>query len=747
MIGDVNRWFNSAPFVATTSARLVMLVALICAPSLALAQGANTKSKNLLALYWYGRDYPTNVLYEQGLLRALRADSQGGPEYYSEYLEVDRFPEAEQTRLLRDYIRQKYAHHHIDVIVAAAETPLEFLLADRSLFAGVPIVYTAFEPMDAAADGSTPGVVGVFIVGVYSKTLEAMRAIHPDTRQVFVVTSLPNAGGKSRENIIRKELERFEHELTITYLTDLPTSALVDQLSHAPPKSLVLYVRHAEDSSQRALDPVEAASLLARVSSVPMYSIARTYFGQGIVGGYLADHEVIGAQAGELALRLLSGTRPDSLQATSATLAPMFDWRALERWKIDPARLPAGSDVRFRVPTAWDQYRGYIVGAITLLILQGLMIAALVVQRSRRREVEARNAAMLSAAPDMMFLLTKEGVYLDYHTSDTSQLFTKSASFIGRHMIEVLPANVAASFATAFDRLSREPGPIIVEYALPMIDGDRHYEARVVPCRSNEILAVVRDITDQKRSQQALHQTQADLSRLSRLTALGEFAASIAHEIRQPLTGILVNASTCLRWLGHSTPDLSEVRAALSDVVEAGQRANEIVRRNRELFRHHTIQMTALDLNAIIRDVESLARLRLQASNVRLITTVGADLPPVYGDRVELQQVLLNLMVNSIEALEGVAADERQIEIFSSLGPGGSVTVSVRDSGVGLGGVDRERMFALAYTTKPSGSGVGLSISRSIVEAHGGRLWAEENAPRGATFSFTLPIHSPASVT
>ena len=726
--------------------RRILLALLICAPSLTLAQESH-KGKNVLALYWYGREYPTNVLYEQGLLRALRADPQGGPEYYSEYLEVDRFPEANQTRLLRDYLRQKYAHHRLDVIVASAETPFEFLLADRSLFAGVPIVYTAFGPIDAAAERSTPGVAGVFIVGVYSRTLEAMRAIHPDARQVFVVTSLPNAGGKARENIIRKELERFEHELTITYLTDLPTSALVDQLSHAPPKSLVLYVRHAEDSSERALDPVEAASLLARVSSVPMYSIARTYFGQGIVGGYLADHETIGAQAGELALRLLSGTRPEAIQATSATLAPMFDWRALERWKIDPARLPPGSDIRFRVPTAWDQYRGYIVGAITLLLLQGLMIAALVVQRSRRREVEARNAAMLSAAPDMMFLLTKEGVYLDYHATDASRLFAKPASFIGRHMIEVLPAGVAASFAAAFERLSQEPGPIIVEYALPMNDGDHHYEARVVPCRSNEVLAVVRDISEQKRSQQTLNQTQADLSRLSRLTALGEFAASIAHEIRQPLTGILVNATTCLRWLGHSTPDLSEVRAALSDVVEAGQRANEIIRRNRELFRHHTVQMTALDLNTIFRDVESLARSRLQAGNVRLITTAGADVPPVHGDRVELQQVLLNLIGNSIDAMEGVDADERYIEISSSLGPDGSVKVSVRDMGVGLAGVDRERMFALAYTTKPSGSGVGLSISRSIVEAHGGRLWAEENVPHGATFSFTLPAHSPANVT
>ena len=728
-----------------TRTRLIALVLLMCAASPALSQDANNGT-NLLALYWYGREYPTNVLYEQGLLRALRADPRGGPEYYSEYLEADRFPEADQMRLLRDYLRQKYAHHRIDVIVATAETPFEFLLADRSLFPGVPIIYTAFGPIDAVAERSTPEVAGVFIVDVYRKTLEVMRAMHPDVRQVFVITSLRTQGGKAREEIIHKELQPFERDLTITYLTDLPTSELVDKLSHAPDKSLILYVRHAADSSESALDPVEAASLLARVSSVPMYSIARTFFGQGIVGGYLADHEVIGAQAGELALRVLSGAKPETLDATRATVAPMFDWRALERWKIDPARLPPGSDVRFRVPTPWEQYRGYIVGAITLLIVQGLMIAALVVQRSRRREVEARNTAMLNAAPDMMFLMTRAGVYLDYHAPE-AQLFATPATFLGRHISEVLPANVAASFSAAFERLTREPGLVIVEYVLPMNGGERHYEARLVPCRSNEVLAVVRDITDQKQSQQALHETQADLSRLSRLTALGEFAASIAHEIRQPLTGILVNATTCLRWLGSSSPDLTEVRAALSDVIEAGQRANEIIRRNRELFRHHTIQLTPLDLNAIVRDVESLARSRLQAANVTLITSIERDMPAVYGDRVELQQVLLNLIGNSIDAMEGVESDSRRIVISSSRAATGHVMVSVRDNGVGLAGVDRERMFALAYTTKPSGSGVGLSISRSIIEAHGGRLWAEDNVPRGATFSFTLPVHSTAIVT
>jgi signal transduction histidine kinase len=476
-----------------------------------------------------------------------------------------------------------------------------------------------------------------------------------------------------------------------------------------------------------------------------VYSIARVYFGQGIVGGYLADHEVIGAQAGALAMRIMSGVPTEDLPSTTAIVRPMFDWRAIERWHIDPGRLPAGSEIQFKTLTVWDHYRGYIIAAISLFVLQALTITGLVIQRSRRRELEARHAAMLSAAPDMMFLLTKGGVYLDHHADET-QRPAISAPLAGQHLDDVLPAHVATAYREAFARLSREPGPILFEYELSAPDGERQFEARVVPCRAHEVLVVVRDVTERKASERALHQTQADLSRLSRLTALGEFAASIAHEIRQPLTGILINTKTCLRWLGGGAPDLGEVRSALSDVVDSVQRADEIIRRNRELFKHHTVQKTMVDVRGIISEVEALARSRLLADHVTLITSVTGEVPLVLADRVELQQVLLNLIGNSIDAMESVDPRARRIEISSSVTPDGNVKISVRDSGVGLEGVDRDRMFALSYTTKASGTGVGLSISRAIVEAHGGRLWAEDNHGGGATFSFTLPVQSSVGV-
>lgn len=387
------------------------------------------------------------------------------------------------------------------------------------------------------------------------------------------------------------------------------------------------------------------------------------------------------------------------------------------------------------------------VTSVVLIALQALLLVALLVMWRRRRAADERRSAILHAVPDTMFLLTREGVCIDYHAADASVLPAAPSAFLGRHIRDVLPAHVAAAYGDAFDRVTSDPLPIVIEYVVAAPEGEHHHEARVVPSRRNEVLVVVRDITERKRSEHAWQATQSDIARVSRLAALGEFAASIAHEIRQPLTGILINTKTCLRWLGGASPDLTEVRAALTDVVEAVQRADDIIRRNRELFRHHTAEKSLLDLAGIVRDVETLARLRLQAARITMVTALTPDAPPVLGDRIEIQHVLLNLIGNSIDAMEGTDRTSRRIEVSSSLMPDGHVKVSVRDTGVGLAAVDKTRLFALSYTTKAAGIGVGLSISRSIVEAHGGELWAEENEHGGATFSFTLPVYSAVSTT
>jgi signal transduction histidine kinase len=230
----------------------------------------------------------------------------------------------------------------------------------------------------------------------------------------------------------------------------------------------------------------------------------------------------------------------------------------------------------------------------------------------------------------------------------------------------------------------------------------------------------------------------ADLARISRHIAIGEFAASIAHEARQPLTAIIANAETCLRLLRGSTPDLEEIVAALGEIVAEGHRADLLIRRNQELLRDQPTRRAPLDLNELALEVISLAKARMQAGGVRLSTNFG-DVPAVDGDRRELQHVLLNLFANAIEALEARDLSGRSLDITISATADGYVKAVITDTGVGLDGVDLDRLFTQPYTTKTAGLGLGLSTCRAIVDAHGGTLWAERNPGQGARFCFALP--------
>lgn len=387
-----------------------------------------------------------------------------------------------------------------------------------------------------------------------------------------------------------------------------------------------------------------------------------------------------------------------------------------------------------------------LVIGLGIALLAALAVATrlLSVQKTRRRDMEARHGAILQAIPDMMFLLSREGVYIDFHAPLHTKALVPADTFLGKNMRDVLPPHLARAFEERFARL--RPGKTIepFEYTLPLPDGDRDYEARLVPVQGNRVLAIVRDITERRRVETALHEARVELVRASRLSALGEFGATIAHEVRQPLTAILLNARTSLRIAEGPAPNLAVIREALLDIADASRRAEEVIQRNRRLFRDHDIEAVPLDINGVIRETLVLAHTSLRESAVTVQTSLAADVPTIAGDRIELQQVLLNLMANAIDAMKP-STGPRLLRISSAMADGEAVTIKISDNGVGLGAVDVQQMFTLAYTTKATGSGVGLSISRSIVDAHGGRLWAEQNPGAGATFCFTLPTRPSAA--
>jgi PAS domain S-box-containing protein len=247
------------------------------------------------------------------------------------------------------------------------------------------------------------------------------------------------------------------------------------------------------------------------------------------------------------------------------------------------------------------------------------------------------------------------------------------------------------------------------------------------------------DITERKLAEEALRDARADVERMARLTTMGELTASIAHEINQPLAAIVTQSEAALRFLDRDEPDLGEVQDALSSIRRDGMRASEVIRGLRALARKSGPQLARLDIDDVIGQVLAISRGELLRHNVVLRTELASGERPVLGDRVQLQQVLLNLMMNSIEAMSGVTERTRELSVSSTLAEPGSVLVVVEDSGTGLDPAIAERMFQPFFTTKPDGLGMGLAICRSIVEAHGGRLWVSPREPHGADVRFTVP--------
>jgi C4-dicarboxylate-specific signal transduction histidine kinase len=255
-----------------------------------------------------------------------------------------------------------------------------------------------------------------------------------------------------------------------------------------------------------------------------------------------------------------------------------------------------------------------------------------------------------------------------------------------------------------------------------------------------EYVGALMDITERKRAEDALRKSQGELAHLARVMTMGELVASIAHEVNQPLASVVNSAGACLRWLDAER--LEEARRSASRAIAESHRAGEIIARIRALARKAPPHKDWLDLNEMICEVMELARGELQRNGVVLEVQLAEDVPFILADRVQLQQVILNLMVNAIEAMSGIGEGQRDLLIRSTTDEPGYVVISVQDSGPGVDPNSLESLFDAFHTTKPHGLGMGLSISRSIIEAHGGRLWAAANVPRGAVFQFTLPTGS-----
>ena len=355
------------------------------------------------------------------------------------------------------------------------------------------------------------------------------------------------------------------------------------------------------------------------------------------------------------------------------------------------------------------------------------------------RDSEARNRAMLRAIPDWMFLTTVEGVFLDFHARDVSRLHAPPSTFLGKRLTEVLPPPIGETLAQAFARVTASDEPETIEYVLGADSSERSYEAHIVRCDGDKILSIVRDVTDRKRAEMETDAQRRQLTHLSRIAMLGELTGALAHELSQPLTAVRANAQAARNFLDRDPLDLPELRVTLDDVIKNNQRAGAVIDRLRALLRNEGTTFQPLDMNEVVREVVDLAGREIRSRRVTLTCRLAPEIRPVLGDRVQLQQVVINLVLNACDAMSETDAGKRHLALATEM-TDGVVQLEVADCGPGIPEGQLERVFEPFVTSREQGLGLGLAISRSIVTAHNGSIRAEHNAAGGATFRCMLPV-------
>jgi two-component system sensor kinase FixL len=366
-----------------------------------------------------------------------------------------------------------------------------------------------------------------------------------------------------------------------------------------------------------------------------------------------------------------------------------------------------------------------------------------ITERKRAEEAVRRQANLLEQAHDAIFVWEFPSIII-YWNRGAERLYGFSREeAIGRHSHELLQTEhpmPSPLFEATLERKGEWTGELThtTREGRKVIIESRHVLMREADGR-RLVLETNRDITERKHAEEALRKAQAELAHVTRVTTLGELTASIAHEINQPLAAVVTNGNACLRWLAGQVPNLEEARQALGRIIKDGNRASQVIGRIRALVKKTAPRKDWFNINEVILEVIALARSEVRRNHVSLRSQLSEHLPLVVGDRIQLQQVILNLITNGIEAMRGVSEGSRDLLISSGRFESNGVLVLVRDSGIGLDSVNLDHLFDSFYTTKPDGMGMGLAISRSIIEAHGGRLWATPNAPQGAVFQFTLP--------
>ncbi|MHC1745431.1 MAG: ATP-binding protein [Syntrophobacteraceae bacterium] len=715
---------------------------------------ASAPVKRILMLFAFESNMPGFISYDTSLRSTLTVSKDYQFEFYVECMDLSRFPGEQYHDKLMAAYREKYSDLKIDLIVVVLRSALDFVAKHSpESFQKVPVILVEQDPTffgDLASTSLAAVVTGRFDI---AGTLALALRLHPHARKIFVVT-----GASRFDELIRgwarETLRGFESQVEVQYLSGLPMDELIPRVAKLPEQSLVFYLSVTRDGSGKTFRSPDALALISRQSNTPIYSIAETHIDSGMVGGHLFSYSDLGARTAQAVLRALAGEKPGDVEPSEGSVNRyIFDARELRRWGIGEENLPPGSEVRYREFSAWREYRWQIVGVLSIIFIQVLFISGLVISRRKQRRAdralrraESKYRTVANYTYDWEYWTAPDGT-MNYvspsckrTTGYTPQEFIDNPSL--RYEI-IIPED-----RQIWDRHKADAGPELesreIQFRILTHDGEIRWidhGCRPVTDQNGEFQgtrASNRDVTEKKMAEARAQQHRDELSHVTRVAALGELTSSLAHELNQPLAAILNYASAAQRFLAGAEPNLGRVSEALQGIIRDGKRAAEVIRRVRALLRKQKPHYSSLDMNNVIGESLDLFRGDSILKGLSIVTELAPELPAVQGDRVQLQQVLINLTMNAAAAMSCNMLDSLRLVFRTEVSEDQSVKVSVRDFGAGINEDQKDRLFEPFYTTKPEGFGMGLAICHNIIDAHGGRIWAENNPDGGATFCFTL---------
>jgi PAS domain S-box-containing protein len=733
---------------------LVLLIILVVS-LLSTESRASGAPRRVLILSGYNYTFPSATLVMDGVQKRLRERASQNVAIDAEFLDLVRIADPEHELRTANFIREKYAGTPPDAVIVLGGVTLHFIMKYRDVIAPeIPVMFAGVSPASYASARPPPDVTGIITELNLDQTLSLAERLQPDARRLFVIAGSSPVEDRLWQETARRTIEGHPKQFNTTYLFGLSYDALVAEVSKIPRDAIVVLLTFLIDGAGKQFVPRDVAKELARISPAPLYGPYDTYIGNGVVGGFVETFESMGTATADLALEILAGRNPATIPPqTNPRQAFRVDARAMDRFGLKQSRLPPGSIVLLGEPTLWDQH-SYLISLTVLVVgLQTAILAALLLQRRWRRQAET---SLKESEDRMTFTAASVNVGLWQFDRATDELWATEhcRAMFGLARDTPLTRETFLAVVHPEDRriaVSALRGVLkgqsaVTEVRIVRLDGQvrwirvrarSHLDSRGTP---DQLSGIFVDITDQKAAEAEAELHRQEVTHLMRVSVLGELSGAIAHEVNQPLTAILSNAQAALYLLGRDSPDLAEVRDALQDIVQEDNRAGEVIQRLRTLLKKGESRSEEVDVNELVDSTTTLLRSELIGRRTIVETDLATDLPVVWGDSVQLQQVLLNLIMNAMDAMASTPVAQRRINIYTRATPAGTVEVVVKDNGPGINPVDGKRLFVPFYTTKNHGLGLGLTICSTILQKHGGTMTLRNDDAGGAVAGFSLPI-------